>query len=190
MYTQALDKIQFESHTNRNILDDGLIRLVPHKANKTLSIIDIGIGMTRAGRKVSLFHIHLHFYCTLIICNILYVFILDLAYNLGLGFYSAYLVADKVIVTSKHNDHDQYIWESQPSASFIVTKDINAQQPSRGTNITLFLKDNQVHKLTQSHFFIISFCLLILFNSWSTWKRSLSRISLLKIVSTSPTAFT
>ncbi|QCD79502.1 molecular chaperone HtpG [Vigna unguiculata] len=119
--SDALDKIQFESHTNRNILDDGLIRLVPHKANKTLSIIDIGIGMTRA----------------------------DLAYNLGLGFYSAYLVADKVIVTSKHNDHDQYIWESQPSASFIVTKDINAQQPSRGTNITLFLKDNQLEYLEE-----------------------------------------
>jgi len=67
MYTQALDKIEFESHTNKNILDDGLIRLIPHKANKTLSIIDTGIGMTRAGRKVSLFHIHLHFMACLLI---------------------------------------------------------------------------------------------------------------------------
>ncbi|QCD79579.1 molecular chaperone HtpG [Vigna unguiculata] len=112
--SNALDKIEFESHTNKNILDDGLIRLIPHKANKTLSIIDTGIGMTRA----------------------------DLAYNLGVGFYSTYLIANKVIVTSKHNDHDQYIWKSQPGASFIVAKDINAQQPSRGTNITLFLEDN------------------------------------------------
>ncbi|QCD79567.1 molecular chaperone HtpG [Vigna unguiculata] len=117
--SNALDKIQFESHTNKNILDDRVIRLVPHKANKTLSIIDTGIGMTHT----------------------------DLAYNLGVGFYSTYLIADKVIVTSKHNDHDQYIWESQHGASFIVTNDINAQQPSRGTNITIFLKDNQVHKL-------------------------------------------
>ena len=71
MYTQALDKIQFESHINKNILDDGLIRLIPDKDNKTLSIIDTGIGMSIAGRKVSLFHIHLHFYCMLINCNIL-----------------------------------------------------------------------------------------------------------------------
>jgi len=89
------------------------------------------------------------------------VFVLDLAYNLGVGFYSAYLVAHKVVVTTKHNDHDdQYIWESQSGASFNITKDINAQQPSRGTNITLYLKDNQVHKLTHSlHiiFFVITF---------------------------------
>ncbi|KAG2394508.1 Heat shock protein [Vigna angularis] len=111
----ALDQVQFEGNTHKIISDDRLIRLVPHKANKTLSIIDFGIGLTKE----------------------------DLAYNLGVGFYSAYLVAYKVIVTSKHNDHDQYIWESQPDASFIVTKDINAQQPSRGTNITLFLYDNQ-----------------------------------------------
>ncbi|KOM51820.1 hypothetical protein LR48_Vigan09g047900 [Vigna angularis] len=113
--SNALDQVQFEGNTHKIISDDRLIRLVPHKANKTLSIIDFGIGLTKE----------------------------DLAYNLGVGFYSAYLVAYKVIVTSKHNDHDQYIWESQPDASFIVTKDINAQQPSRGTNITLFLYDNQ-----------------------------------------------
>jgi len=70
MYTQALDKIQFESHTNKNILDDRVIRLVPHKANKTLSIIDTGIGMTQTGRKMSIFHIHFHFSCMLINCFI------------------------------------------------------------------------------------------------------------------------
>ena len=116
--------------------------------------------------------------------------ILDLSYNLGVGFYSTYLIANKVIVTSKHNDHDQYIWESQPDASFIITKDINAQQSSRGTNITLFLKENQVHKVTYSYFFYYFFSLLNLFYSLSTWKRSLSRISLSNIANTSPTAFT
>lgn len=190
MYTQALDKIQFERNTHKNISDDRLIRIVPHKANKTLSIIDFGIGLTKEGRMVSIFHIHLQFYSMLINCEILYVFILDLAYNFGVGFYSAFLVAHKVIVTSKRNDHDQYIWESQPGAFFIVTKDINAQQPSRGTNITLFLNDNQVHKLFHSHFCYYFFCLLFLFNSWSTWKRALSRISLLNIANTSPTTFT
>ncbi|KAK7333658.1 hypothetical protein VNO80_30435 [Phaseolus coccineus] len=121
--SNALDRIQFERIRDRTILDDELIiRLVPHKGNKTLSIIDMGIGMTKK----------------------------DLAYNLGVGFYSAYLIADKIIVTSKHNDHDQYIWESQTDASFKVTKDTNAQQSSRGTNITLFLKDNQLEYLEEN----------------------------------------
>jgi len=79
------------------------------------------------------------------------VFALDLINNLDVGFYSAYLVAHKVTVTSKHNDHDQYMLDSAPSASFIVTKDINGQQISRGTTITLFLNDDQVHKLSDSH---------------------------------------
>jgi len=76
------------------------------------------------------------------------VSILDLIDNLGVGFYSAFLVAQKVIITSQYNDLGQYIWESQPDASFIVTKDIKAQHLSRGTKITLFLKDDQVHNLT------------------------------------------
>jgi len=70
------------------------------------------------------------------------VFALDLINNLDVGFYYAYLVAHKVTVTSKHNDHDQYMLDSTPSASFIVTKDINGQQIPRGTTITLFLNDD------------------------------------------------
>lgn len=63
MHTQALDKIQIERLTYKNILDDELIiRLVPDEANKTLSIIDFGIGMSKAGKKASMFHIRFHFY--------------------------------------------------------------------------------------------------------------------------------
>lgn len=83
--------------------------------------------------------------------------ILDLIDNLGVGFYSSFLVAQMVIITSKYNDLGQYIWESQPDVSFIVTKDINAQQVPRGTKITLFLKEDQVHKLIYSIFHDISF---------------------------------
>jgi molecular chaperone HtpG len=52
---QALDKIRFESLTDKSKLDaqpELFIKLVPDKANKTLSIIDSGIGMTKAGKLI------------------------------------------------------------------------------------------------------------------------------------------
>ena len=67
----------------------------------------------------------------------------------GVGFYSVYLVADKVRVTSKNNADDQYIWESTADSSFTVLKDPRGNTLGRGTEITIFLKEDSLDFLKQ-----------------------------------------
>ncbi|CAG8635227.1 21457_t:CDS:2 [Cetraspora pellucida] len=158
--------LKANSHLNITIWADPV--------NKVLTITDSGIGMTRQQLKENLGTIAKSGTSEFLNAIEDKKADMNLIGQFGVGFYSVFLVADKVIVTTKHNDDDQYIWESQAISDFTIAKDPRGNTLGRGTQIKLYFKDDAVSFLDDSSIrnLILKYSEFINFPIWLWTKRS------------------
>jgi len=141
--SDALDKIRYESLTNPDCLAEESelkIELIPNKEEGTITIRDTGCGMTKEDLKANLGTIArsgTKAFMEAISAGA----DISMIGQFGVGFYSSYLVSERVVVRSKHNDDDHWIWTSTAGGTFDIMKDPNPTL-KRGTEITLHLRED------------------------------------------------
>jgi len=150
--SDALDKLRFLALSQPEILDANKeldIRISFNKDLKTLTIRDSGVGMTRQDLINNLGTVAKSGTSNFIE-KLSEGADVSLIGQFGVGFYSVYLISDKVRVVSKNAADNQYIWESTADSSFTVSPDPRGNTLGRGTEITMFLKEDAAEFLEQT----------------------------------------
>ena len=143
--SDACDKARFLAVQDPNYLGENKdlkIIVETDKDAKTFSIIDTGVGMTKNDMVKNLGTIAKSGTTSFI--EAISKGNLNLIGQFGVGFYSTYLVSNKVVVTSKGADDSQHVWVSTAGSSFTISKDPRGDTLGRGTKITLYLKEDSL----------------------------------------------